>query len=105
MSTRNSNSGAVASLARTAVREGIKRKTLVALVEAASEEGAMRALSHLGLQDEDAIYDIRALRNLLDAWRQARRTAWHTFIRWMTILLIVLILTALAMKVKIPFFY
>jgi len=52
MPTRKTSSSAVTLLARVAEREGIKRKTLAALVEAASEEGASRALSRLGLHDE-----------------------------------------------------
>ena len=104
MPTRRTKSGAraVAALAGRAEREGLKRETLSQLVEAASEHGATLALSRLGLHDEDAGHDIRALRDLLDSWRRAKRTAWHSIIRWAITLFILLLLAALAIKVKIP---
>ncbi len=94
---------AIAPLARKAARQGVKRETLAALVEAASEDGARRALSRLGLHDENAGHDIRELRDLLEAWRETRKAAWHTMVRWLTAAFIILILTGLAMRFKIPF--
>lgn len=48
------------------------------LLDRAAERGAERALSHLGLESIHAARDIHELRDLLEAWRDARRTAWHT---------------------------
>ena len=45
------------------------------LLDRAAERGAERALSHLGLESSTAARDIHELRNLLEAWRDARRTA------------------------------
>lgn len=44
------------------------------LVEAA-EEGAKRALASVGLHDENAAEDLRAMRGLLDLYRDAQKTA------------------------------
>ncbi len=45
---------------------------------------AERCLGHLGLENGSAAKDIRDLRDLLEAWRDARRTAWRTAIRVIT---------------------
>lgn len=74
------------------------------LVEAASEEGATRALNRIGLHDENAVHDIRELRDLLDAWRKTKTTAWHTVVRWVTTLFFIAILAGLAIKFKLPIF-
>lgn len=100
----STGAGRIASLARKATRQGMRRETLAELVEAASEEGATRALNRIGLHDQEAGHDIRELRDLLEAWRRTKSTAWHTFIRWMTTIFILLILAALALKLKLPFF-
>ena len=102
--TTSTGAGRIAVLARKASRQGMRRETLAELVEAASEEGATRALNRIGLHDEEAGHDIRELRDLLEAWRKTKSTAWHTFIRWMTTIFILLILAALALKLKLPFF-
>lgn len=94
----------VIDLVREAERQGGKRKTLAQLVEAASEQGALRALSRVGLHDKGAGDDIRELRDLLEAWRQTRHTAWHTFVRWMTTIFILAILAGLALRFKLPIF-
>jgi multidrug resistance efflux pump len=54
------------------------------LIEKAGEEGAKRALQNIGLADETAGEDVRELRNLLDAWRGAKRTMGQTIIRMIT---------------------
>ena len=50
--------------------------TLRALVEEASELGAARALERLGLDDARAKADMGELRELLGAWRDAKKSAW-----------------------------
>jgi len=54
------------------------------LIENAAEEGAKRALEKVGLSDSDAGVDIKELRNLLDAWRGAKRTIGQTIVRIIT---------------------
>lgn len=51
------------------------------MLDKAAEEGAKRALEHLGLHDEHAAQDVHEMRSLLDAWRDVRRTAWQTFVQ------------------------
>ena len=53
----------------------IDRVTMRALVEEASEAGAARALASLGLGDPSARRDMDELRELLSAWRDAKRSA------------------------------
>ncbi|HXV74408.1 MAG TPA: DUF6127 family protein [Sphingomonadales bacterium] len=89
---------------RTAANPKGRRVSLRKLIEAASEEGAARALAKLGLHDDTAGKDIRELRDLLEAWRETRKTAWRTVVRWVTSALIILILAGLAIRLKLPFF-
>jgi len=51
------------------------------LLTRAAERGAERCLAHLGLENGHAARDIRELRDLLEAWREARHTAWQTIIK------------------------
>ena len=54
------------------------------LLDRAAERGAERVLAHLGLENGHAARDIRELRDLLWAWRDARRTAWQTTVKVIT---------------------
>ena len=51
------------------------------LLTRAAGKGAERALAALGLENGHAAKDIRDLRGLIEAWRQARQTAWQTLIK------------------------
>jgi len=104
MPSQTTRTGAVrtARLAKRCARERGRRDTLAELVEAASEEGARRALNRIGLHDENAGHDMRELRDLLEAWRKTKTTAWHTLVRWLTTIFILLILAGLAMRLKLP---
>ncbi|WP_077148660.1 DUF6127 family protein, partial [Sphingopyxis sp. KK2] len=55
---------------------------LRAVIEEASELGARRALARLGLSDEAARGDIGDLRQLLGAWRDAKKSAWKAAVDW-----------------------
>ena len=55
--------------------QGVDMITLRALVEEASQSGASRALGALGLDDPRARRDMDELRELLSAWRDAKRSA------------------------------
>jgi len=72
--------------------------TLRAIVEEAGELGATRALTRLGLADAGATRDVAELRELLGAWRDAKRSAWKAAIGWLVRLLSVLLLAGLAVK-------
>ncbi len=101
---QNRHLALLTALVEEAREEGAGLVTLRALVEEASEAGAARALALCGLQDEAAGSDIRELRNLLEAWRDTRRTAWRTLIRWCSTALILALMAGLAVKLKLPFF-
>lgn len=53
------------------------------LLAQASESGAQRALAHLGLSDESAAKDMADLRELLSAWRDAKKSARKAVIEWL----------------------
>lgn len=53
----------------------LTQEQLAALLEQAAESGAKKALVAVGLHDSDAAGDVRDLRGLLDAWREAKTTA------------------------------
>ena len=71
------------------------------LLTRAAERGAERCLAHLGLESGHAAKDIRELRDLLEAWRDARRTAWRTLIRTVTTGILSLLLIGAAIKLKL----
>ena len=56
----------------------LRREDFDELLDRAAERGAERCLAHLGLENGSAAKDIRELRDPLEAWRDARRTAWQT---------------------------
>lgn len=69
-----------------------------ALVEEASELGAARALARLGLADDGAAGDMRELRELLRAWRDAKKAARGAVIGWVVRGCLALLLLGLAVK-------
>lgn len=74
---------------------------LEALLSAAAERGAKRCLDCLGLENGHAARDIRELRDLLEAWRDARRTAWQTVVRLTTTAILAAMLLGAAIKLKL----
>ncbi|ABC32305.1 DUF6127 family protein [Hahella aquimaris] len=79
----------------------LRREELDELLDHAAEKGALRVLSHLGLENGHAARDIRELRDLLEAWRDARRTAWRTLVKAMTTGLLAAFLVGAAIKLKL----
>ncbi len=78
-------SGAVlAQLIAQGVEEGGSLPTLRAIAEEAGELGASRALARLGLTDDRAAGDMRELRDLLAAWRDAKTSAWKAVFGWLS---------------------
>jgi hypothetical protein len=71
---------------------------LRALVEESSELGARRALARLGLADEAARDDVSDLRQLLGAWRDAKKSVWAAVIDWAVRGMLALLVVGLAMK-------
>lgn len=72
----------LAQLLGQGAREGGDLTTLQAIAEEAGELGATRALTRLGLADAGAAADVRELRELLRAWRDAKRSAWKAAWGW-----------------------
>ena len=70
------------------------------LLTKAAERGAERCLAHLGLENGHAARDIRELRDLLEAWRDARRTVWQTAIKVLTTGLLAALIVGIAIKLK-----
>lgn len=69
-----------------------------ALIEEASDLGAGRALERLGLADRRAQGDVRELRELLSAWRDAKKAARGAVIGWAVRIAMALILLGIAVK-------
>ena len=72
----------VARLVAQAEDEGADLVTLRAIIEEASELGAERVLLRMGLDDPAALADLSELRQLLQAWRDAKASAWKAAIAW-----------------------
>ena len=79
----------------------LRREDFDELLERAAERGAERCLAHLGLENGSAAKDIHELRDLLEAWRDARRTAWQTTIKVLTTGLLAALLVGAAIKLKL----
>ncbi len=71
------------------------------MLERAAERGARHALQGVGLDGEDAAHDIRELRNLLDAFNEAKKTAGLTIIKMMVTGLVIALLAGTFLKIKI----
>ena len=71
------------------------------LLDRAAERGAERVLTHLGLENGHAARDIRELRGLIEAWRDARRTAWLTAVKVITTGILAALLVGAAIKLKL----
>jgi len=54
------------------------------MLERAAKRGAQQALKSVGLQDEEAVHDVRDLRELLDGWRGVKKTVGRTVAQVLT---------------------
>jgi hypothetical protein len=79
----------------------IRREDFDELLDRAAERGAERVLAHLGLENGHAARDIRELRDLLEAWRDARRTAWQTTVKVITTGLLAALVVGAVIKLKL----
>lgn len=91
----------LASLMAQAEGRGVELVTLRALVEESSQAGARRALGALGLDDERARRDMDDLRELLSAWREAKRSARRAIVAWVMRLALAMVLIGLAVKLRL----
>lgn len=95
---RTMESDVLAQLMRQEEVAGADLATLRAIVEEAGELGARRALARLGLDDTAAAKDMAELRELLGAWRTAKRSALRAAIGWLAHLMLAGLLIGLAVK-------
>jgi hypothetical protein len=72
----------LAQLIASAEGQPVDFVVLQAMVEEASNAGASRALTSLGLEDKTARRDMDELRELLGTWRDVKKSAWQTVARW-----------------------
>lgn len=91
----------LATLLAQAEGRGTDLITLRALAEESSQAGARRALASLGLDDERARRDMDELRELLGAWRDAKRTAWRAVVSWMVRIALAVLLIGIAVKLRL----
>ena len=68
------------------------------LIAQAAERGADRALARLGLDDPNALGDLSELRQLLQAWRDAKASAQTAAIGWVVRGLLALLLLGMAVR-------
>lgn len=92
----------LAGLIAQAKAEGGELVTLRAIIEEASEIGADRAMTRLGLSDDNAVEDIDELRELLQAWRDAKASASKAAIQWIVRGILALLLIGIAVRIGVP---
>ena len=95
-----SSDALLARLMAQAEGRGVDLITLRALVEEASQAGATRALGALGLDDPRARRDMDELRELLSAWRDAKRSARQAVVSWLVRVCLALLLIGLAVRLR-----
>ncbi|HPB22266.1 MAG TPA: DUF6127 family protein [Novosphingobium sp.] len=88
----------VARLLAQAADAGGDMVTLRAIVGEASELGAERVLARMGLDDAAAHSDLSELRELLQAWRDAKTAAWKAVLAWVVRGALALVLMGMAWK-------
>ena len=79
----------------------LRKEDFDELLDRAAECGAERVLAHLGLENGHAARDIGELRSLLEAWRDARRTAWQTAVKVLTTGILAALLVGAAIKLRL----
>ena len=93
-----SNADILASLMAQAREEGAELVTLKAIAEEASALATDRVFARLGLGDPGAEGDLVELRDLLQAWRDAKTSAWKAFVDWLVRGLLALLLIGIAVR-------
>lgn len=94
--------GMLARLVAQADAEGSDLITLRAIVEEASDLGAARVLERMGLADPSAHEDLTELRELLQAWRDAKASAWKAVVDWIVRGVLALLIFAIAVRFGSP---
>lgn len=92
----------LARLIAQAADQGSELVTLRAIVEESSELGANRVIARLGLADDGAPEDLDELRELLQAWRDAKASAWKAAVEWVVRGVLALLLIGIAVRIGVP---
>ncbi|KQM24856.1 MULTISPECIES: DUF6127 family protein [unclassified Sphingomonas] len=96
------DTGLLAQLMGQAADDGADLQTLRAIAEEAGELGASRAMARIGLSDAAAATDVQELRELLKAWRDAKRSAVRAAFAWVMRMAFALLLVGIAVKTGWP---
>jgi 2-iminoacetate synthase ThiH len=72
---------------------------LEAMLDRAARRGACEALKSLGLNDDDAHKDLHEMRNLLEAYRDTKKSIWSTVVRISTVALLSFIAASVWMQI------
>ena len=91
----------IARLMAEAKDGGCELVTLRAIVEEATDLGADRALQRAGLADPDARDDLSELRELLQAWRDAKASVWRAALAWLVRGMLALVLIGIAVRLGV----
>ena len=91
----------LASLMAQANEEGASIVTLRAILEETTEIAADRVLDRLGLADATASGDLDELRELLQAWRDAKASAWKAFIEWAVRAVLAVLLIGISVRLGV----
>lgn len=73
---------------------------LETMLDRAASRGAKQALASIGLLDDNAHKDLTEMRNLLDAWRETRKSIWTTTIKVITVSILTFIAGAVWMHLN-----
>lgn len=90
--------GILEGLVAQAEAQGAARVTVQAIVEEAAQSGAQRALRSIGLMDEKAGHDISELRQLVQGWRDVKRSAVKSVVGWCVRTAVAMLLMGIAFK-------
>lgn len=91
----------LAVLMAQANQDGADIVTLRAILEETTELATDRVLDRLGLADPSAENDLDELRELLQAWRDAKASAWKAFIEWLIRALLAMLLIGIAVRLGV----
>ncbi len=89
----------LARLFAQAHADGTDLVTLRAIVEESSDLGAKRVLERMGLSGDNAKEDLAELRELLQAWRDAKSSVTKAIITWLVRGILALLLLGIVVRV------
>jgi hypothetical protein len=80
------------------VEERRTNDDIEAIIQRAAKAAAKEALRDVGLSDDNAIHDMKELRDLLDSWREVRRSVAHTIVKIITVAVLGALVTGVWFK-------